>query len=126
MNLKEWKHVLRVSDMWQMDELKDTSILHMAGLFNEDAAALQLRLALDMDIEKWKMPSLRKLVLRGDPLSAEELEILGFTTSAKVLRIRELDIALQSGLLRRQMPTSLANDLILQMVDPTRPRTVVV
>jgi hypothetical protein len=117
MNLQEWKHVLRVSDMWQMDELKETSILHMARQFGKDTAALQFWLALDMHIEEWKMPAVRHLVLRGDPLSAEDLEMLGFTMSAQ---------ALQNGLLPREMPTSLANNLMLQIFDPAIPRTVVV
>jgi hypothetical protein len=88
MTLPQWKHVLRVSDMWQMDELRDATLTSMERLFSDETTALKLRIALDTNIEKWKYPALVRLILRIDPLTADDIDTLGSTTSSHVLRIR--------------------------------------
>jgi hypothetical protein len=115
MTLPQWKHVLRVSDMWQMDELRDATLTSMETLFSDETTALKLRIALDTNVEKWKYPALARLILRIDPLTADDIDTLGSTTSSHVLRIREADICKYGGSLQRDIISTTANQLAVDL-----------
>jgi hypothetical protein len=92
---EKWMKVLRVADMWQMDELQSSTKLSLEPLFTDESAASKLRIAIDNDIQPWKYPALLRLVIRENTLNSEDLEVLGLRTAADVLQVRELDILAQ-------------------------------
>jgi hypothetical protein len=46
----------------------------------------------DHSIDEWKYPTIARLVLQNSPLSAVDLETLGFKMAADILHVRERDI----------------------------------
>jgi hypothetical protein len=88
MTLPEWRHILRVSEMWQMDGLKESALVSLEELFTDQTAALKLRLAHDYSMEAWKYPAIARLVLRDDPLSKNNIDILGSKSAADIIQIR--------------------------------------
>jgi hypothetical protein len=95
MTLPQWKHVLRVSEMWQMDGLKESALASMEEVFTDQTAALKLRLARDYSMEAWKYPAISRLVLRDAPLSENDIDVLGSKSAADIMQIRELDIVVR-------------------------------
>jgi hypothetical protein len=95
MTLPQWKNVLRVSEMWQMDGLKESALASMEEVFTDQTAALKLRLARDYNMEAWKYPAIAGLVLRDDPLSENDIDVLGSKSAADIMQIRELDIVVR-------------------------------
>jgi hypothetical protein len=114
MSIPEWVHVLRVSDMWQMDYLRTTAISVMSPLVADESCALILRIPYDHSIDEWKYSAIARLVLQSPPLSAVDLETLGFKMAADMLHVRE------RGILIQIMSTGTSHGSILHLTQTAR------
>jgi hypothetical protein len=93
MTIQEGEHVLRVADMWQMDELKDSVVLYLGPLFTDETAALKLHMSDAYYIDHWAHSAIKCLVLRSNSLSSHDIETLGPVLSAAIMQVRETDIS---------------------------------
>jgi hypothetical protein len=89
--LSQWTIVLRLADMWQMENLRSLSIREMSPKFDQHNAAEQLVVARKYGIDAWIRESVRCLVMRVHSLSDDEVEKMGVRDAMKIMRIREDD-----------------------------------
>jgi hypothetical protein len=91
LSAEEWIQVLRLADMWEMHSLRARIVAQLSELFAdpEANAALQLRAGIDYDIAAWKLAGMDSLITRPAVLTAPDLETIGFTHAAFVIRERE-------------------------------------
>jgi hypothetical protein len=92
MPIEDWSKVLRLCDMWEMDDLRIIAMSSMEALFTDKTSALKLRIASDHSIEEWKYPAIARMVLRDSPLTRSDIDILGSKMAGDILKVRELDI----------------------------------
>jgi hypothetical protein len=59
--------MLRVYDMWQLEELEATAISMLHPLFEDGTFATKLRIAYSHSFEDWKYPAIELLVLLDSP-----------------------------------------------------------
>jgi hypothetical protein len=92
MSIQDWEEVLTICHMWQMDELRASTILAMEAVFTDESASSKLRIAYDHQIEHWKYPTVVQLVLRTKALDIDDIDILGSQMASWLMEIREYDI----------------------------------
>jgi hypothetical protein len=78
--------------MWQMDELRASTISAMEAIFTDESASSKLRIAYTHQIEHWKYPAAVQLVLRTKALGTDDIDILGSQMASWLMEIREYDI----------------------------------
>ncbi|KAI6015577.1 hypothetical protein EDC04DRAFT_643623 [Pisolithus marmoratus] len=84
-----WISVLKLSRMWQMEELHRAALNHLKYSAVRKGAVEKLALALELEIEHWIMPGVNELARRSQPISIEDAQILGLETALKVAAVRE-------------------------------------
>jgi hypothetical protein len=92
MSIENWSKVLRLCDMWEMDDLRSIAMSNMEALFTDKTSALKLRIACDHSIEEWKYPAIARMVLRDSALTESDIDILGSKMAGNILQVREHDI----------------------------------
>jgi hypothetical protein len=92
LNLSEWKIILRLVDMWQMNDFRAAAIENMEPLFDDSTSVDQILLAKRYDITDWLHRAVIRIVMRQDPLSRAEMERLGFQTAADIIQVRNYDL----------------------------------
>jgi hypothetical protein len=110
MSINNWTKVLRLCDMWQMDDLNSVAVSTMEALFTDKTSALKLRIACDHSIEKWKYPAIARMVLRDFALTSNDITILGAKMAADILRVRERDIFACHSDLTERTDTKVVTD----------------
>lgn len=83
----QWVSVLRLSTMWFFKDLRERSITELSKLVSGPTARIVL--ARKYNIPGWTEPALCALAQQEQPLSAQDLEALGWETAAKLFQIRE-------------------------------------
>jgi hypothetical protein len=110
MSIENWTKVLRLCDMWQMDDLNSVAVSTMETLFTDKTSALKLRIACDHSIEKWKYPAIARMVLRDFALTSDDINILGAKMAADILQVRERDMFTYNSELTMRKDTKLVTD----------------
>jgi hypothetical protein len=110
MSIENWTKVLRLCDMWQMDDLNSVAVSTMEALFTDKTSALKLRIACDHSIEKWKYPAIARMVLRDFALTSDDIKILGTEMAASILQVRERDIFACHSELTKRTDTKIVTD----------------
>ncbi|KAI6145016.1 hypothetical protein BKA82DRAFT_1002182 [Pisolithus tinctorius] len=86
----EWISVLKLSRMWQMDDIQRAALGVLKRYSTvEKSAAEKLALAMKYEIKDWIMPAIDELARRSEPISVEDAQILGLETALKVAAVRE-------------------------------------
>jgi hypothetical protein len=113
MGARELGLVLRVCDMWVVDDLRAATLAQIEPLFADPVnAAWQYRIARDCGLAHWLVPALETLILRADTLSAADVGALGGAAVAKVVGWRERNRDVQPGKRRRgYAPRYMAGDV---------------
>ncbi|EDR07772.1 uncharacterized protein LACBIDRAFT_298314 [Laccaria bicolor S238N-H82] len=88
LNLEEWTSVLKLSDMWDMDNVRELSISNLTPLL-ECKPAHQIALARRFHVDEWLLPAFKGLVYRDKPVDELDMDELGARTALKVAAIRE-------------------------------------
>ncbi|TBU29227.1 hypothetical protein BD309DRAFT_989924 [Dichomitus squalens] len=83
----QWTSVLRLATMWIFDDIRERAITELSRLVTSPAARIVL--ARRYNIPGWLEPALTTLAQQEQPLSAQDLEALGWETAAKLFQIRE-------------------------------------
>ena len=73
--------------MWVFDDIRERAITELSRLVASPAARIVL--ARTYGIPGWLEPALTTLAQQEQPLSAQDLEALGWDTAAKLFRVRE-------------------------------------
>ncbi|KAI6040624.1 hypothetical protein EDC04DRAFT_3140241 [Pisolithus marmoratus] len=94
----QWVSVLRLSTMWEFDELRNVAIQHLdqpSPSFNAADTPPpfnpvdKFALASKYEIKEWYLPALLTLARRSKPISIEEGHRIGFENALKVAAVRE-------------------------------------
>lgn len=88
LNLEQWTSVLKLADMWDMDNVRELSISKMTPLL-ESKPAHQIALARRFHVDEWLLPAFKRLVYRQDPMDELDTDELGPRSALKVAAIRE-------------------------------------
>ncbi|PIL33332.1 hypothetical protein GSI_04783 [Ganoderma sinense ZZ0214-1] len=83
----QWVSVLRLSTMWFFKDIRTRAIAELSKLVATPAARIVL--ARTYNISGWTEPALCALAQQDAPLSAQDLEALGWDAAAKLVQIRE-------------------------------------
>jgi hypothetical protein len=105
LSLPEWMVVLRLADMWQMDDLRSLSIQKMEPKFDASTYVDQLLMAKEYQIEAWVPVAESRLVSRSKTLSTEEAHRLGIETVMKIMGARENDLRKKLTASRAEAPS---------------------
>jgi hypothetical protein len=91
LNIGSWLDVLRLSDMWQIQELRAFTIAQLTTLFDEPHAdgVVQFTSGTTYHVDDWMLAGLEKLVKRAHPLSAGDMDLIDTTAAAFVVKHRE-------------------------------------
>ncbi|KAF8331248.1 hypothetical protein F5887DRAFT_998559 [Amanita rubescens] len=87
-SLEEWQSVLKLALRYEMAEIKTFVVKKMTPLLT-DFPSLQIHLAKAYDIQSWLGPGLSRLVWRAEPLSQEDVRLVGLSDSLKICALRE-------------------------------------
>ncbi|TFK74667.1 hypothetical protein BDN72DRAFT_833194 [Pluteus cervinus] len=83
----QWTSVLKLSTMWEFDKIRNLSIERLKAQLSDPIQKLVL--ARRYEIESWKLPAIRKLVERRDPITLREGMAIGIEAALKIASIRE-------------------------------------
>ncbi|KAF9445058.1 hypothetical protein P691DRAFT_735574 [Macrolepiota fuliginosa MF-IS2] len=84
----EWASILRLSARWSMLQVKELAIQKLENL-NFGNIATKLRMAQELGVQQWFSPAMKTLITRGEPLNADEYNVLGQQHILQVLDLRE-------------------------------------
>lgn len=84
-----WISVLKLSRMWQMEELHCLALKNLKYPAGWKSATEKLALALKHEINAWLVPGINELARRPEPISVEDTQVLGLETALKVAAVRE-------------------------------------
>ncbi|KAF8345186.1 hypothetical protein F5887DRAFT_1196373 [Amanita rubescens] len=87
-SLEEWQSVLKLALRYEMAEIKMFVVKKMTPLLT-DFPSLQIHLARTYNIQSWLGPGLSRLVWRAEPLSQEDVRLVGLSDSLKICALRE-------------------------------------
>jgi hypothetical protein len=107
LGLLEWMVVLRLADMWQMDDLRALSIEKMEPKFDASTYVDQLLVAKKYQIESWVPVAENRLISCSSTLSTEEAQKLGIGTAMKIMRVCENDLRQKLTASRAEAPSPI-------------------
>ncbi|KAL4257871.1 hypothetical protein AB1N83_011241 [Pleurotus pulmonarius] len=88
LTLDQWLAVLKLSTLWEMENIRKDAIENIPALVDDPARWLGL--AIDFDVEVWFVPAMNKLVQRAEPISMADLLHIGIECALKIAAIREV------------------------------------
>ncbi|PFH47360.1 hypothetical protein AMATHDRAFT_152243, partial [Amanita thiersii Skay4041] len=86
--LQEWLAVFKLAVMWEMDVIKTKAIRELTPLLT-NKPTLQVKLAVESQVEEWLVPGLNKLVQREEPIDREDVNMIGLDFALKIMTLRE-------------------------------------
>ncbi|KAJ3881059.1 hypothetical protein F5051DRAFT_426117 [Lentinula edodes] len=84
----EWTSVLKLSDMWCMDVVKEHAISTMNSLSGVDPVD-KVVVARKYGITSWLTPTINVIIQRSEPWSERDVERLGLSTVLKLAEFRD-------------------------------------
>lgn len=91
MSAMEWTSVLKLSTMWNFEDLRDLAIQTMSHLPLDPVE--RAALASEYNIDEWLLPALNELAQREEPIGIKEANRLGWETALQIAAVRESFIA---------------------------------
>ncbi|KIM62352.1 hypothetical protein SCLCIDRAFT_25084 [Scleroderma citrinum Foug A] len=95
---EEWISVLKLSNMWQFQQVRTLALQKLPYKSVRKTAAEKVALAFQYDIEKWLLPGLNELARRQQPISVEDVQLLGLEVALKVAAVRESHVSQSPGI----------------------------
>ncbi|KAM5533677.1 hypothetical protein V8D89_012644 [Ganoderma adspersum] len=83
----QWVSVLRLATMWFFKDIRERAIAELSKLVSLPTA--RIALARTYNIPGWTEPALCALAQQEAPLTAQDLEALGWDAAAKLFQVRE-------------------------------------
>ena len=96
MTLQDWKHVLKLSTMYGMVDMRQLAIEHLGKLISSDVIE-SVVLAKAYEVSAWLKEGYVELVKRIPPLTVEEAQRIGWETAIQIFRVREVALVKQAG-----------------------------
>ncbi|KAG2015316.1 hypothetical protein CC2G_008599 [Coprinopsis cinerea AmutBmut pab1-1] len=84
----EWEGVLKLSDMWNMQTIKELAITNLTPILLEDPIA-RIVFARKYNVGRWLTPAYVDLVRRQEHIGVEDLEAIGTATALRICSLRE-------------------------------------
>ncbi|KAJ3935942.1 MAG: hypothetical protein NXY57DRAFT_987734 [Lentinula lateritia] len=84
----EWTSVLKLSDMWCMDVVKEHAISTMSSLSGVDPVD-KVVVARKYGITSWLAPTINAIIQRSQPWNERDVERLGLSTVLKLAEFRD-------------------------------------
>ncbi|KAM6502891.1 hypothetical protein JOM56_002868 [Amanita muscaria] len=88
-SLDEWKSVLKLASLYEMTEVKDFAVDCMTPLLDIGSPSMQIHLAQVHDVPKWLQPAKARLVARSNPISENDVTLIGIALALEVCALRE-------------------------------------
>ncbi|KAI6113530.1 hypothetical protein EV401DRAFT_1982804 [Pisolithus croceorrhizus] len=88
-----WISVLKLSKMWQIDELHCAALKNLKYSAVQKSAVEKLALALKYEINDWIIAGVNELARRSEPINVEDARTLGLETVLKIAAVRESPIS---------------------------------
>ncbi|KAF8627772.1 hypothetical protein AX17_006137 [Amanita inopinata Kibby_2008] len=88
MTLEQWHVVLKLAALYEMIDVKALAVRNMTPLL-QGLPSLQTNWAKKYDVKEWIVPGLNALTMRADPLSEEDIELIGLFYAANLMALRE-------------------------------------
>ena len=89
MGSEEWISVLKLSQKWQLHQIRTIALEHLPYPFVAKSPTEKVALAFQYDIKQWLLPGLNELAQRPEPINVEDVQILGLEVALKIAAIRE-------------------------------------
>ena len=89
---EEWISVLKLSTMWEFEEIRKVAIKELAKVVSVDLVRT-VNLAKQYHIAAWLPEAYEGLIRRTEAISIAEAEQLGLSTAVRLFQIREKTIA---------------------------------
>lgn len=93
--IEEWISIFEQADRWQMDILRDRALEALRGLYMDPICKVAFWRRFDLD-QNELVPIYRELILRQQPLSLKEAEMIGLEMSVLLAHAR--DVAYAEGI----------------------------
>ncbi|KAJ8454117.1 hypothetical protein ONZ45_g19431 [Pleurotus djamor] len=74
LNAREWCHILRLANMWDMQAVRSHAMTRLAGTLTTSS---KLAVAIDHNIEEWILPTLETLVFSSEAIMPGDLSNMG-------------------------------------------------
>ena len=87
-SVEEWRSVLKLVSLYEMTEVQVFVIKKMTPLLTE-FPSLQINLAKTYNIRTWLVAGLSRLAWRAEPLSVDDVKLVGLTNSVTICALRE-------------------------------------
>ncbi|KAF9447811.1 hypothetical protein P691DRAFT_730852 [Macrolepiota fuliginosa MF-IS2] len=84
----QWASILRLSEKWGMDEVKNLAAQKMENP-NSGDVVMKLRMAQELGVQGWFASGMKELVTRQQSLSSDECQVLKSQHILQVLNLRE-------------------------------------
>ena len=85
----EWISVLKLANMWQLEHIRTRALQNLEYKRVRKSAVEKVVLAFQYDVKQWITPGLNELARRQEPISMEDVELLGLDVALKVAAVRE-------------------------------------
>lgn len=90
MNVDEWQSVLKLADMWTLDELKTKAVQQCNNLLQGTPAVNKITLGRRYKVADWMIDGYEALCRRREGLNATERAALGDDSAWKIVALREI------------------------------------
>ncbi|KAG6331878.1 hypothetical protein ID866_7210 [Astraeus odoratus] len=93
----EWISVLKLSQMWQFEDIQTIALDNLPYSSVKKSVVKKVALAFQYDIRHWLLPGINQLARRPQPISAEDVQVLGLDVALKVAAVRESLVVTNAG-----------------------------
>jgi len=86
---QEWISVLKLSTMWEFIDIREVAMKQLSTDRMEMTTFVKIECGRTYEVKKWLLDGYVELVKRGKAITDEEAQLLGWSTTARLLRLRE-------------------------------------
>ncbi|KAF8161492.1 hypothetical protein B0H34DRAFT_381777 [Crassisporium funariophilum] len=92
--LEDWKSALKLSTMWDIQQLRDLTIRQL-GAFGMDAVT-KIILGKEYHVPEWTLQGCTNLACRNTGLTIEEAEMLGMQVVLRIYEVRDATLLMRT------------------------------
>ncbi|KAJ8502767.1 hypothetical protein ONZ45_g11454 [Pleurotus djamor] len=112
LNAREWCHILRLANMWDMQAVRSHAMTRLAGTLTTSS---KLAVAIDHNIEEWILPTLETLVFSSEAIMPGDLSNMGAQCASKIFAARKAVRSCTPHLVYRN--TNIIRDIFGELLD---------
>lgn len=85
----EWETVLRLANLWQFQALRKAAIAKLQPVIDGMTAPCAIVMARRYHVDRWLVNAVEIMAKRPEPVSVQDVEIIGLEDALKVAHVRE-------------------------------------